>query len=53
MLVNSFVRRSALLPLLILVAQPAWGWGKTGHRVTGDIAEDYLSPSAKAAVEAV
>lgn len=37
----------------LLVTAPAWGWGKTGHRVTGAIAERYLSGAARAEVEAI
>jgi hypothetical protein len=33
-----------------LMAGPAWGWGRLGHRVAGRITEDRLTPSAKAAV---
>lgn len=29
---------------------PAWGWGRLGHRVAGKIAEDRLTPTARAAV---
>jgi hypothetical protein len=32
------------------VASPAFGWGQTGHRVTGAIAEQYLSPLSQAAM---
>ncbi|ACT59035.1 S1/P1 nuclease [Hirschia baltica] len=32
---------------------PAHAWGKLGHRVTGEIAEGYLSDQAKVAVEAI
>lgn len=41
------VAASALLAL----TAPAFGWGKTGHRVTGAIAERYLSEDARAAIE--
>jgi hypothetical protein len=34
----------------ILVSIQAFGWGQTGHRVTGAIAEQYLSPKAQAAI---
>lgn len=39
------------LIVLVLHAAPAFAWGKTGHRVTGQIAETYLSPEARAAIE--
>jgi hypothetical protein len=34
----------------MLVSFQAFGWGQTGHRVTGAIAEQYLSPKALAAI---
>jgi hypothetical protein len=33
-----------------LISSQVWSWGQTGHRVTGQIAEYYLSPKARAAV---
>lgn len=39
---------SALLTLFI--TSPAFGWGQTGHRITGAIAQQYLSPLSQAAV---
>lgn len=35
---------------LALTASPALGWGKIGHRVTGAIAQLYLSEDAQAAI---
>ena len=35
---------------LLSVSQSAWAWGKIGHRVTGEIATQYLSPMAQAAI---
>jgi hypothetical protein len=32
------------------MAGPAWGWGRLGHRLAGRIAEDRLTPAARAAV---
>jgi len=32
------------------VTSPAFGWGQTGHRVTGAIAQQYLSPLSQAAM---
>lgn len=41
--------------VILLAAQfaaaPALAWGKTGHRVTGAIADQYLSSAARAAIE--
>lgn len=36
--------------LSTLVASPVWAWGQTGHRVTGAIAQQYLSPLSQAAL---
>lgn len=36
---------------LVFLAMNAFGWGPTGHRVTGWIAEKYLNKKARAAVE--
>lgn len=36
--------------LATCVASPAFGWGQTGHRVTGAIAQQYLSPLSQAAM---
>lgn len=36
---------------LLLAASPAFGWGKTGHRVTGAIAERYLTEEARSAIQ--
>lgn len=48
-------RKKAVLTLgiasSVLVSLPALGWGQTGHRVTGAIAQHYLSPHAAAAVD--
>ena len=38
---------------LFLVPSQAFAWGQTGHRVTGAIAQDYLSPRAARAVRAI
>ena len=37
-----------LLLALLLVATPAAAWGPTGHRITGALADEYLSPRARA-----
>ncbi len=34
----------------LCISSPAFGWGQTGHRVTGAIAEQYLSPLSQAAL---
>jgi len=45
--------RKLLILVLIVHTAAAWGWGQTGHRVTGEVAEHYLSPEAAAAVEQI
>jgi hypothetical protein len=44
-------RLIAALLCCVLPASPALAWGQTGHRVTGAIAEHYLSGVARANVE--
>lgn len=39
--------------LMTLPAAPAFGWGQTGHRVTGAIAEQHLSGLARARVRMI
>lgn len=38
---------------LAFAPMPVWAWGKTGHRVVGAIATQYLTPNARKAVIAV
>ncbi len=42
--------RNVWLVGLILMSSDVLAWGQTGHRVTGEIAQLYLSDSAKAAI---
>lgn len=46
-----------LMLLLLLAAgldgAPAWAWGKSGHRIVGELAQARLSPSASAEVAAL
>lgn len=44
------MRTLLLLLLAFSAAEPALAWGLTGHRVTGAVADQYLSPKARAAV---
>ena len=50
----AFANRTCAVALSTLItmciASPAFGWGQTGHRVTGAIAEQYLSPLSQAAL---
>lgn len=52
MKIISFIS-GALLTLSIVNSQQAHAWGQTGHRVTGQIAEVYLSENAKVAIESI
>jgi len=36
--------------LLCMGVQPGWAWGHEGHRLTALVAEEYLTPAAKAQV---
>jgi len=37
----------------LMMAAPAWGWGRLGHRLAGRIAEDRLTPAALKAVREI
>src|ERR1700733_15064182 len=39
--------------LLFCLPFTSMAWGKSGHRICGQIAESYLTPKAKAAVKAI
>ncbi len=39
--------------LLLLIHHQVLAWGQTGHRVTGEIAQGYLTPEAATAVKAL
>lgn len=39
-----------LLLLACIFSNTAWGWGQTGHRITGQIAEQWLSAETKEAI---
>ena len=41
----------AIICAFLMTATPAMGWGKTGHRVTGAIADLYLTDEARTAVQ--
>jgi hypothetical protein len=41
---------SILLLLACINSNTVWAWGQTGHRITGQIAEQWLSPEAKIAI---
>jgi hypothetical protein len=48
----SFVLAIALL-LVLQSATPAWAWGRLGHRVISRLAEQQLTPQAKAGIAAL
>ena len=45
--------RSIVVFLIFILTMPAFSWGQTGHRVTGAIAEKYLTDEARAAVRVI
>lgn len=49
------IPRLAFLSVIAALALPsaAQAWGKTGHRIGGEIATDYLSEDAKAAITSI
>lgn len=40
-----------LAALALTTSQPALAWGQTGHRITGAVADEFLSPAARAGVK--
>ena len=40
-----------LIFILLLLTQVLFGWGKTGHRIVGEIAETYLTKNDKAQIK--
>lgn len=51
---NRMVLLTAWIAAVSMLAPPqAHAWGKTGHRVTGEIAQRYLSPTARDRVAAI
>jgi hypothetical protein len=46
------MRPALALALLLCMATPrSWAWGREGHRLTALVAEQYLTPEAKAQIE--
>ena len=37
----------------LFLSQPLFGWGKTGHRIVGEVAENYLTKNAKVQIERI
>lgn len=50
---KSTIKAVLVTCLLLCNAQSAFAWGQTGHRVSGQIAEFYLSPDAKTAIDLI
>ncbi len=47
------MRFVATAVLALCAAHPVFAWGLTGHRITGAVADEYLSPKARAGVKEV
>ena len=47
------IRLSTLVCIILFINWQAFGWGKTGHRVIGKIAAEYLSKKAEKKVTAI
>ncbi|HZL26476.1 MAG TPA: S1/P1 nuclease [Acidobacteriaceae bacterium] len=49
---KSMIRSAVTLALVFGIATPpTWGWGREGHRLTALVAENYLTPETRAAVQ--
>jgi hypothetical protein len=49
---RTIVSRLATAALLLCVATPqSWAWGREGHRLTALVADNYLTPETRAAVQ--
>ena len=44
---------SALVALLSALPAPSWAWGAQGHRITGLVAEAFLTPRARIAIQSL
>jgi hypothetical protein len=51
--IKSEMSRIFLIVSIYLIAQPVFGWGPTGHRVTGEVADQYLSKKARMKIEKI
>lgn len=45
--------RSIVMSLALLTSSASWGWGQTGHRITGEIAQSRISGKTAAEVELI
>lgn len=48
-----FKKNLGLIVTLFFISAKVFGWGQTGHRVVGEIAENHLSKKAKKAIEKI
>ncbi|MBX2987676.1 MAG: S1/P1 nuclease [Bdellovibrionaceae bacterium] len=48
---KGLLRRGLGICSILFVSATAWGWGSLGHRTTGAIADSFLSPQARTAVQ--
>jgi hypothetical protein len=48
--IPTVMKNLILLKLLLVISLTTFGWGQTGHRVTGKIADRYLNKKARAAI---
>ncbi len=46
-------RRLIAAALLLAIASPAFAWGRLGHRLVADLAQDELTPKTRAQVDAL
>lgn len=44
------MKNIVLVKILLVVSIASFGWGQTGHRVTGKVADRYLNKKARAAI---
>ena len=47
------VLRCLVLTASLLVASPSWGWGQTGHRITGELAQLQINGKTAAEIELI
>lgn len=47
------MKKGVLILIAMLASAQAFGWGAIGHRAAAQIAEDYLTPEARIAVEEI
>ncbi|MFB9841412.1 S1/P1 nuclease [Mucilaginibacter ginsenosidivorans] len=48
-----FLKKLALILAIIYLPLQSMAWGTQGHRIAGQIADSYLSPKARKAIEAI